>query len=507
MEFDAYWASLIQAGWFETCSSERVADAHHRLQRVWGDDPAYTAYALGWPLYLPDAAQRGDFFLRVLDAYGQVSEGRFAAQEVTWARASDSEMTDLSFVARGVTYRSRFPFLHGELEPAIGRLCNSVLEAAGSPYRFFRVPHADAEAVVLVRPEAHEAIQGRGWLSIRALPRDRWGAVLEGADEPLVRLRAYADHVRSDEDLVELMSRSTDAVLREWAAEAAAVIPGAGDTALLRAISDPDRHVRAAACASLQIRLTDEQRESWTGRLIAAAAVTADAAVGAIEALGTLRTADGLRFVLHCVLDPRPPVRSAARSAMSRLDKNWPRLPLVASEEAYILEVLATTDVPQVQLDAMDLLGRLGTKDAIPLLIDLLLRPDLAGAPLSTLDRIDDGWTRHPSAQQAAARFEQVARTGADEFERQQARHLLERVRGRLEDPESATAGAGLFEGILRSGDLGMRKAAVRMLAESSYDEAEQILARCRDEDPEPSVRELAEERLAEVLRKKRARR
>ena len=192
LTFESYWSTLIAAGWCEARSEGRTAELRERLERVWRGCPAMTVYELGMGVSYHEDLLEPDFLGGILRGYAEAAEGLFAPTDAATAFPA-RERVLLSFVHQGRRFSREAPYYGGEVEPVIDALCNEALEAASIPYRFFPVTHADLYAVALVRPATYEDIKRRGWLHVRALPGGNWGAILEGVDDPVLRV---INHVR-----------------------------------------------------------------------------------------------------------------------------------------------------------------------------------------------------------------------------------------------------------------------------------------------------------------------
>lgn len=185
MTFEEYWQALESSGWFRAYSDDGRAWFASTLARFWSQDSSLTVYCLGRPAYDSEwLAELGEAPRMVVESYARASDGQFQPKDITYEYfkrlAGRDRWCRLAFTHLGNRVTAEFPWLGGEAESAMTRLCNEALAAAGSPYRFYEVPSADQCCyVALVTPEAHAAVTARGWLRIQELSGNRWGARIE----------------------------------------------------------------------------------------------------------------------------------------------------------------------------------------------------------------------------------------------------------------------------------------------------------------------------------------
>ncbi len=496
MKFDEYWAALAAAGWIEARSESRVTVFRKRLEVVWSVCPADTVNELGFGVADHEDFHRRDFLGPVLQAYADAAEGRFSPTDAA-TEFPGRERVLLSFTHQGRRFSREAPYLSGEIEPAIDSLCNEALAATQTPYRFFPVAHADLYAVVLVRPLAYEAIKRRGWLDIRPLPGGRWGAILEGFDDPVERVLAYAGATGAQQDkpaTVLSLAGSGDSVLREWVAEALSAVSGEGaDEALLLLLCDPDRHVREQARRSLRGRFTDDGWEPtwWVSRL----RVMADdpfRAPGAVAALGDLATGDALNRAAEALVDSQQSVRDAARAALAASGADWASSAAVRAAVPLVLERLKTSRDRPVRLASIEVLRFSRDSRAIPVLLSVALDDGLGGRPEEVLDEIDKEWPKHEAARASLAHLQQQALNNPDEKMRAVANKLAGRIQGLAEDHP----GVAILVRFLAPEDPSVRMFALMGLQAARDPSAIPAIELLRD-DPDPEVRRMAREVLA----------
>ncbi len=496
MTFEDYWSTLVSAGWLEARSDTRVKELRERLEEVWSASPVNTVYELGFGVAFHEDFYKRDFLGPMLRAYADAAEGLFTPADAS-TEFPGRERVLLAFTHQGRRFSREAPYLGGEIEPAIDSLCNEALAATETPYRFFPVPHGDLYAVVLVRPSTYEAVRRRGWLTVRSLPGGRWGAILEGFDDPVARVMAHVGVTGAPSDALATvisLAGSGDSVLREWVAEALGALPGASaDEALLALLCDRDQHVRGHARRSLRKRTDEDEsvRAWWTSRLTAMVQDEAHGP-GAVTALGDLATGDALNRIAEALVDSSRQVRDAARAAIKAASgPGWASSPAVRSAVPRVLDRLKTSRDRAIRFAALEVLRLSRDPRAVPVLLDVALDDDLEGRPADALDEIDKEWPKHVAASAQLAYLKEQALCHPAEEMRSVADNLARRIEGRPEHhPERVAALVDFLQ--TRS----MRMFALKGLLVTGDPSAIPAIEALRD-DPDPEVRRMALEVLA----------
>lgn len=294
----------------------------------------------------------------------------------TPGRGAAAEAEELAQSLRGATTVMRFDELTQQAVAAVPRLLES-----GEEMRAVALVEALAEESRradrsrLFRDSAQQGLRNAATDPVLA----RFVELLERSGEVRERvLRVLLAVGGGAFPLLEsVLVRTGDAGLREAAFRAMLESDPGGARVLERAMSEPAvGRVRAV----LELAVLPGVDEALTRRWLERAAAHPDAPVRAdvVRHATRLGGRGGVRILRDLLADADEPVRRAAVQAMGELAE--------PSAVPFLARILNEADDDDLQLDAIDSLGRIGTAEALPALTSVLGRRQLfAGKRLARL--------------------------------------------------------------------------------------------------------------------------
>lgn len=294
----------------------------------------------------------------------------------TPGRGAAAEAEELAQSLRGATTVMRFDELTQQAVAAVPRLLES-----GEEMRAVALVEALAEESRradrsrLFRDSAQQGLRGAATEAVLA----RFVELLERSGEVRERvLRVLLAVGGGAFPLLEsVLVRTGDAGLREAVFRAMLESDPGGARVLERAMSEPAAgRVRAV----LELAVLPGVDEALTRRWLERAAAHPDATVRAdvVRHATRLGGRGGVRILRELLADADEPVRRAAVRALGELAE--------PSAVPFLARILNEADDDDLQLDAIDSLGRIGTAEALPALTSVLGRRQLfAGKRLARL--------------------------------------------------------------------------------------------------------------------------
>jgi hypothetical protein len=172
MDLNTYWTRLGKTGWLASMPAARK----RALKAAVG--AALEAGEEGWKGlatggYDAECIENDGDYTRLLRAYAEASDGRFAPEKVKDSVDIDEGTTRISFTLGGRQYRRTFEQEGDYVADDFDRILNVILEKAGIKERFFQLPADDQIAkLVFVTPEALANAVKAGLVPERMLETD-----------------------------------------------------------------------------------------------------------------------------------------------------------------------------------------------------------------------------------------------------------------------------------------------------------------------------------------------